>query len=187
MTESVRDEKANAVGSAARKPKRRTGRPRIYESDAARKRAFNERRAQAHARARAAERRATRWETKARELRADLELLRHRFRTAQVHSDEREARLRAKITRLEAQLDHATSRKKWAVARTTSAIAEARQLREQLARAERAVQAYGADDRLDKLELQAHVREVEQQRDRALRDAGRLRQQLELRAERREQ
>jgi hypothetical protein len=162
MSESVGDGTPNAVGSTADKPKRRTGRPRVHESDAARKRAFNQRRAQAHARARAAERRAKRCEAKARELRTDLELLQRRFRTARLRNDEREAQLRAKIARLEEQLDHAINRKKWAVGRTTSAIAEARQLRERLARAERAVRAYGGDDRLDKLELKARVRQLEE-------------------------
>lgn len=100
MSESVTDEPENAVGNAARNSKRRPGRPRVHENDAARKRAFNRPRAEAHARARAAERRAARWKDKAEELEEHFRLARQRIQMLErLHAD-REARLLARIDRL---------------------------------------------------------------------------------------
>jgi hypothetical protein len=59
------------------------------------------------------------------------------------------------------------------------AVAEAKELRGRLARAERAVHAYGADDRLDRLELKAKVGQLEETLLRAMRQNVELERRLE--------
>ncbi len=110
VSDSVNDETARAVGSASARPKRKPGRRRIHESDAARKRAYNERRAQAYGKLRAAERRAKRWETEARQLRKHLEAAARRSRDEQRREAERQERLLARIARLEHELKQAKAR-----------------------------------------------------------------------------
>lgn len=153
MSESVRDETPDAVGSEPKNLKRRPGRPRIYESDAARKRAFNRRRAETHARARAAERRAARWKDRAQQLEEHFRLARKRIQTLeQLHAD-REDRLLARIDRLEEQLAHAVRRKEWALERKDRVLAENRELREELKRAWRRLRMQAANPGLGPLTL----------------------------------
>lgn len=158
MKESVQDETLFAVGEIANESKQRRGRPRIHADDAARKRDFNQRRAQAHARARAAERRADRWKTKATELE---EHLRHAIQQAQtleqIHK-EREAKLLARIDRLERQLAQAVRRKQWALERKDRVVAENHKLRDDLRRAWRAAHERAADPRNGPIGLHARPR-----------------------------
>jgi hypothetical protein len=153
MSKSITDETSNAVGNAAKNAKRRPGRPRIHENDAARKRAFNQRRAEAHARARAAERRAARWKDKADEFEEHFRLARERIQTLERLNADREARLLPRIDRLEEQLAHAVRRKEWALEGKDRAVAESRELREELRRAWRKLQIRAANSGLGPLAL----------------------------------